>query len=140
MRLPPFPWMVVSALAIADETVDQLLYRPAIVKLFSWLPRWWLCDLARASMALDNPWQLGYWAAAGIAPGGACEACGRRAAIHVIGGDCDAKAQAAEPIWFLDKRPVYLCGWCSIRTPIRNQSDLDEAFREARARSIAWRW
>jgi len=80
-----FRWMVVRLLAIVDEALDQLLYRPAVVRLFSWLPRWWLCDVARVSMALDDRRRLGYWAAAGIAPGGVCEACGRRAAIHVVG-------------------------------------------------------
>ncbi len=135
--------MVVAAMAMADEALDELVYRPAVVKLFAWLPRWWLCDLAQASIALDDHWKLGYWAAAGIAPHGVCEACGRRAAIHVVGGrdpDCDAEAVPGEGVWFLDNRPVYLCGWCSIRTPIEDQTDLNAALAEARARSIAWRW
>jgi hypothetical protein len=143
MALASFRWIVVSALATADEALDQLVYRPAVVKLFSWLPRWWLCDLAQASMALDNRWKLGYWAAAGIAPSGVCEACGGRAAIHVVRGsvsDSDADAISSERVWFLDERPVYLCGWCSIRTPIQDQTDLNAALAEARARSIAWRW
>src|SRR6266702_832586 len=39
--------LVVAALAYADLAVDDVLYRPAVVKAFVWLPRWWLCDLAR---------------------------------------------------------------------------------------------
>jgi hypothetical protein len=40
----------VRLLATIDAALDKLLYRPAVVKLFCWLPRWWQCDLARASM------------------------------------------------------------------------------------------
>jgi hypothetical protein len=141
MGLPSFRSMVVNPLATVDDALDQLLYRPAVVKLFSWLPRWWLCDLARASTALDARWRLGYWATAGIAPGDACEACGRRAAIHIIGGShANADATPGEPVWFLDSGPVHLCDWCSIRTPIQDHTDLHAALTEARARSIAWRW
>jgi hypothetical protein len=134
--------MVVRVLATIDAALDELLYRPAVVKLFCWLPRWWQCDLARASMVLDDRWGLGYWTAAGIAPGSACDACGRRAAIHVVGGrDADDEAlPEGHPGWFLDNHPVHLCGWCSIRTPITDQPDLDAALQEARTRSIAWRW
>jgi hypothetical protein len=88
-------------------------------------------------MALDKHWKSGYWADAGIAPGGVCEACGRRAAIHVIGGsEVDADALPGEVVWFLYNRPVYLCGWCVIRTPIRDQADLDAALTESRAKSV----
>jgi hypothetical protein len=76
-------------MAVADEVIDEVLYRPAVVKAFAWLPRWWLCELAKVSMALDDCWGVGYWDEAGIAPGGPCEACGRRASIHVVGGLCD---------------------------------------------------
>lgn len=92
-------------------------------------------------MALDDRWRLGYWAAAGIAPSGVCEACGRRAAIHVVGGqDADEDALPGDQVGFLDSHPVYLCGWCPIRTPIQDRSDLDTALKEARTKSIAWRW
>ncbi len=130
-----FRWMVVRLLAIVDEALDQLLYRPAVVRLFSWLPRWWLCDVGRVSMALDDRRRLGYWAAAGIAPGGVCEACGRRAAIHVVGrSEWGEEALPGDAGWFLDNHPMYLCGWCSIRTPIEDQADLDAALKEAPAR------
>jgi len=32
-------------LAKIDEAVDEVLYRPAIVKAFIKLPRWWQCDV-----------------------------------------------------------------------------------------------
>jgi hypothetical protein len=92
---------VIRVLASLDDAVDQVLYRLAVVKLFCWLPRWWQCDLARASIVLDARWRVGYWAAAGISPDGSCEA---------------------------------------IRTPIRDEADLETAFAETRRRSIAWRW
>ena len=37
---------LVAMLAKADELLDEVLYRPAIVKASAWLPRWWRCDLA----------------------------------------------------------------------------------------------
>ena len=77
MALPSFRRMVVDALVTADAALHQLVYRPSVVKLFSWLQFWWLCDLAQASMALDNCWKRGYWAAASPAPRGVCQACDR---------------------------------------------------------------
>jgi hypothetical protein len=132
-------WQVVQTLGTVDGWLDQLLYRPAVVKLFTWLPRWWLCDLARLSIALDDRWGLGYWDAAGIAPGGACQACGRRAAIHVFGGlDPDDEPLPDDPVWFLDTHPVHLCGWCSLPSPIQDQAELDAMLKQARARSVTW--
>lgn len=80
---------VVSGLEKADEIVDEVLYRPVVVRAFRWLPRWWQCDLAKLSMALDDRWSSGWWENAWIAPGGPCDACGRRASIHVLGGPYD---------------------------------------------------
>ena len=59
-------------MAKADQALDEVLYRPAVVKPFQWLPRWWLCDLAKLSMRLDDRWAVGYWDDVGIAPGGPC--------------------------------------------------------------------
>ena len=129
---------VVRLLAKIDEAVDEVLYRPAVVKVFQWAPRWWLCDLAKLSMALDDHWNVGYWEDAGIVPGAPCEACGRRASIHVVGGwDGEERGEGGA---FLDDRPVYLCGWCQIRGDISSHEHLQAALTEARACSVAWRW
>lgn len=45
---------VVVAIAVIHGAFDEVLYRPAVVKAFSWLPRWWLCDPAKLSIALDE--------------------------------------------------------------------------------------
>ena len=37
-------------------------------------------------LTLDDRWQVGHWERAVIAPGRPCDACGRRALIHVVGG------------------------------------------------------
>ena len=60
---------VVAALAKLDEAVDEVLYRPLVVKLFVRAHRWWLCDLAKLSMVLADRWSIGYWDDVGIAPG-----------------------------------------------------------------------
>jgi hypothetical protein len=39
--------LIVKTLEATDEALDFVLYRPAIVKAFVWLPRWWRCDLAK---------------------------------------------------------------------------------------------
>ena len=119
--------IVVRALALADEAVDEVLYRPAVVKAFMWLPRWWLCDLAKLSMRLDERWAVGFWDDA-IVPGGPCEACGRRATIHVYG--------SVDP----ESRPICLCGWCHLAGPLADDSDVQRELALARAHSIAWRW
>lgn len=129
---------VVRVLAKIDEAFDEVLYRPAVVKLFQWVPRWWLCDLAKFSMALDDHWNVGYWDRVGIVPGEPCEACGRRASIHVVGGWNDDERGGGEG--FLDDRPVYLCGWCQLRGDINSQEELEAALADARTYSVAWRW
>ncbi len=119
------------ALAKTDEVFDEVLYRPAVVKAFAWLPRWWLCDLARLSVTLDDRWRTGYWHEDAIVPGGACEVCGRRAAIHVIGGRSDD--EILEPVGddamltersVLDDREIHTCGWCHLRGRILTEGDL----------------
>jgi hypothetical protein len=127
---------VVALLEKTDEAFDDLLYRPAVVKAFRWLPRWWQCDLARLSMKIDDRWKLGWWDDAGIAPGEACEACHRRAAIHVVGGLDDDEASGD----FLDDRPIYLCGWCHISGPLLTEEDVQRELVRARNSSVSWRW
>ena len=125
-------------MAKVDEALDEVLYRPAVVKAFSCLPRWWSCDLARLSMLLDDRWDLGYWERTGIAPGRPCDACGRRASIHVLGGRDDEFPDDGGS--FLDDHPVYLCGWCHLEGEINDPAQLEAALAEARRRSVSWRW
>ncbi len=94
-----------------DEALDQVLYRPAVVRAFLWVPRWWLCDLAKLSIWLDKRWSTGWWEEEGIEPGGPRQACGRRGAIHVLGGPGPGGEHFDD---FLETHPVYLCGWCPI--------------------------
>lgn len=130
---------IVLVLAKLDEAVDEVLYRPLVVRLFVWAPRWWLCDLARFSMALDDRWSVGYWDNVGIAPGDACEACGRRAAIHVYGGN--EEGEAIDPAeGFLGNRPVHVCGWCQLRGDIGSEQELQVVLAAARDDSVSWRW
>jgi hypothetical protein len=134
--------VVVATLAKADEIIDALAYRPAVVKAFTWLPRWWNCDLARMSIALDHRWGLGWWDEYG--PEGVCEACGRRAAWIVVGGwDEDLLGpRTADDDAFVDDRQVSLCGWCKFpQGPFpQTEGQLQEELRRARQDSIAWRW
>jgi hypothetical protein len=137
---------LIRAMALVDEALDEVLYRPAVVKAFMWVPRWWLCDLAKFSMALDDRWGVGYWDQANIAPGRPCEACGRRASIHVVGGPWDDETDEVDAEGdddfetFLDDRAVYLCGWCHVEGPILNEDDLKRELDAAARDSVAWRW
>ena len=128
--------IVVVVLAKVDEVLDVVLYRPAVVKAFLWLPRWWLCDLAKLSMRLDDLWGSGYWENA-IAPGDPCEACGRRASIHVYGGP-DTDLGAVHD--YMENHPVHVCGWCDLGGPMLSQADIERELALARADSVAWRW
>jgi hypothetical protein len=138
---------VVVSLAKADEVLDEVLYRPAVVKAFAWLPRWWLCDLAKLSVGLDGRWDIGYWDHDWIIPGGKCDACGRRASIHVYPGasdDSDDSVRAPPRLGPAipelpcpDGGDLYLCGWCHLRG---GGEDLASELRAAREDSVACRW
>ena len=129
--------LLVAVLAGADQALDALLYRPAVVRAFQWAPRWWLCDLAKLSMRLDDAWATGWWDADSWVPGGPCEACGRRAAIHVYGG----READDEPIGdFLEGRPVHTCGWCRLVGPMTSEADVQRELGRAGAESVSWRW
>jgi hypothetical protein len=116
--------------------VDEIAYRPAVVKLTEPLPRWWSCQFARASMWLDDRWGTGYWSSdeAPPAPEGLCDACGRRAAWLVVGGPGGSD--------YLADHPVELCGWCRLEfsSPPENQVELDRVLARAREQSVSWRW
>lgn len=122
--------------------IDAVLYRPAVVKLSAWLPRWWNCQLAHLSMRLDDRWGTGYWRSesAPAAPNGPCDACGRRAAWLMIGGaESDEELDTED---YLQLHPIQVCGWCRLDSSaqIESQADLDRALDEARGRSVTWAW
>jgi hypothetical protein len=129
--------LVVRALAKVDQGLDEILYRPAIVKAFVWMPRWWRCDLAKLSIALDKRWHVNWWTVDNAWPGDLCEACRRRASIHVYGGLEHDDAQLGD---FLESRPVQVCGWCRLDGPLGDEDDVQRELVLARDRSIAWRW
>jgi hypothetical protein len=98
-------------------------------------------------MSLDDRWETGYWSgdSAPAAPGGLCDACGRRAAWLIVGGRWgdDAPEGIYEGTSFLMENPVHLCGWCRFDpddTPIETYHDLDHALSNARQRSVVWAW
>lgn len=124
-------------------SIDAIAYRPAVVKGTLWLPRWWACHLAHASMRLDDRWGLGFWDSeeAPPAPDGPCDACKRRAAWMTVGGLEPGEAPS-EDATYLELHPVQLCGWCDLRftSPPENPQELKRALEDARARSVSWRW
>lgn len=139
---------IVRALNRMCLAVDEVLYRPAVVKLTQRLPRWWNCGLAHVSMKLDDRWGTGYWDsdAAPAAPNGPCDACGRRASWLVVGG-VNAEDGAGGPAGeqqgdYLAGHQVQLCGWCRLdtSTPPADRAALDRILAEARARSVSWSW
>ena len=126
---------IVRGLDLACRAVDGLAYRPAVVRATLRLPRWWNCELARLSVALDDRWHTGYWD--GWRPVGLCEVCGRRAAWFVLGGTSGASSSHRLP---LDDDALNLCFWCHLPMPITTETELDVASDRARSRSIAWAW
>ena len=73
-------------------------------------------------MRLDDLWRTGYWDNAGIAPGDPCEACGRRASIHVYGG---ADPDLGAVYDYMEDHPVHVCGWCHLGGPMLNEADVE---------------
>jgi hypothetical protein len=122
--------------------LDDFVYRPAIVRVGLPLPRWWNCELAKLSIKLDDAWGVGYWndETGPAVPGSPCEACGRRAAIFVVGGPLEEDGD--EDDIYLARRPVHLCGWCSLEpaAPIDSEEDLTKELTLARERSVSWKW
>ena len=71
--------------------------------------------------------------------GDPCEACTRRASIHVYGGP-DPGGEEEAFAHYLTTRPIHLCGWCSVGGPIENEADVKRELALARSDSVAWRW
>ncbi len=130
---------IVRSLNAACTAVDDIAYRPAVVRLALPLPRWWRCDLARLSMWLDDRWEVGWWNSsdAPAAPQGVYAACGRRAAWLEIGGRCADEEPDGS---YLEDHPVALCAWCKPDGPFDDAEQVAAALAEARARSISWSW
>ena len=124
--------------------VDEVLYRPAVVKLAERFPRWWTCELARLSMWLDDRWETGFWGSRHGPPDldGPCEACGRRAAWLVVWDWDDEDWGGVPPEGFNIRWPVQLCGWCKLDGQgfPASEEELDRALQRARHRSVSWRW
>lgn len=130
---------LVRALEIACRAMDEVLYRPAVVKAFAWVPRWWSCELAKLSITLDDRWGTSVWEGS-IVPGAPCGACGRRASISVIGGWDEDLGPEPEEDFFLNDREIPLCGWCHVRGRTSNEEELQRALSAACRDSVSWRW
>jgi hypothetical protein len=133
--------LLVIVLAKVDETIDSVLYRPAIVRFFLFLPRWWSCPLAKLSIRLDSLWGTDYWH---TAIGHMCEACGRRPSTRQLGGLDESEEVDDKSCYpFLNGRVVELCGWCRIdadNLPLLDEAHLKTLLEAAAADSVRWRW
>jgi len=144
-RRPPasvMAWkrMVVVGLNQMCVLVDDVVYRPAIVRLTLRLPRWWRCELGQLSVWLDERWGIGYWQTDDqrtLAPGDLCDVCGRRPAHLEVGGLWEDVEPEGD---FMESHPLRLCFWCQLDAPIESEEQLSTAIADARACSIAWRW
>ncbi len=132
--------MAIRALNQMCIWVDEVAYRPAVVKLAEPLPRWWNCQLAHASVKLDDRWGTGHWESWG--PGGPCDICGRRAAWLTIGGPIEPDEEHGPDATHLERHPIEVCLWCRLDSPwtVESRADLDRAVAEARAQTVCWRW
>jgi hypothetical protein len=141
--MPRLKLAIVRILNWLCTVIDALAYRPAVVKLTERLPRFWTCQAAHASMALDRRWRTGFWTSADApaVPGGPCDACGRRAALFTIGGWAEKTKNDIDRPYLAD-HVVQLCGWCCLDGNARpaDRAELDRALATARSRSVAWRW
>jgi hypothetical protein len=124
--------------------VDAIAYRPLVIHVTRRLPRWWSCELARLSMRLDTHWGTAYWAgeSAPAAPHGLCDACHRRAAWLVVGGEPYFEADAVDLDDYMTSHPVRLCGWCrlDLGDEERDADSLRRGLDRAGAASVGWRW
>jgi hypothetical protein len=134
---------VVHGLNSACEAVDEVAYRPAVVRLTLPLPRWWRCELAQLSMWLDERWHLGWWDTSDgrtVAPGGLCDICHRRPANLEVGGSSEDLG-VEDDGRYMESHPLRVCFWCQLPSGhIENDEQLAAAIADARTRSISWRW
>ncbi|HEY7281145.1 MAG TPA: hypothetical protein VID47_06065 [Actinomycetota bacterium] len=132
---------LVALLNNACRAVDEVLYRPAFVKVGMPLPRWWNCELARLSVRLDDRWQTEYWDTDWWHPGKVCDVCGRRASWLTTRDDDKDDLDDTEPSE-RDFPDLDTCFWCQVlpRAPITSRSEWDAAVEDARRRSVSWRW
>jgi hypothetical protein len=135
---------VVSGLDTACQLVDEVAYRPAVVRLTLPLPRWWRCELAKLSAWLDRRWGLEYWGSEReprtLAPAGLCDVCHRRPASLEAGGSW-ADLEVEDEGDYMESHPLRLCFWCKLpASPIENDAQLEAAVALTRSESISWRW
>ena len=126
---------IVRLLATADEAIDSLADRPAIVKATLNFPRWWMCDASRLSLALEERRSTDCWDPLDWRPGIPCEVCHRRPSIFEY-GDNKAPTGIDEPsAW-----PIRTCGWCLLSGKMSTPSEIQDEIMRARSLSISWRW
>jgi hypothetical protein len=137
---------VVTGLNRCCELVDEIAYRPAVIRLTLPLPRWWRCEFSHLSMRLDARWNLGLWDTGRertLAPGGECDICHRRPAMHEVGGSMEDLGVEADGS-YMEAHPLQTCGWCKLPYgEIGNDQQFAAGISDARARSISlrrWRW
>jgi hypothetical protein len=137
---------VVSGLNRSCELVDDVAYRPAVIRLTLPLPRWWRCELARLSMRLDERWHVGFWPTGDertLAPGGECDICHRRPAMYEVGGSSEDPGLEPDGS-YMGTHQLQTCAWCKLPDgEIDSDEQLASAIADARARSISlrrWRW
>lgn len=133
---------VVSGLNRSCELVDEVAYRPVVIRLTLPIPRWWRCDLAHLSMRLDARWNVGLWetgAERTLALGGECDICRRRPAVHEVGGSADDLGIEPDGS-YMEAHPLQTCAWCKLPNgEIESGEQLAAAMADARARSISFR-
>ncbi len=141
---------IVTALWRMDDYVDWILLRPVTVQLFSFLPRWWQCELAKLSERLDERWKTGVWniqldpnVNERLIVGPVCDACRKRASSVTVGpmgegGDTEGHEQG-----FFDTHEIGLCSWCAPEfrdEGIESEADLQKELERVRDRTVSWRW
>jgi hypothetical protein len=139
---------IIRTLYGACRLIDEVAYRPAVVKLTRCLPWFWCCQLAHLSIKLDERWQMGYWDASDAPPkpDRLCDACQRRAAWLEAGGHYDGIDGDGDDSKrdYMKSHPVNLCGWCHLDVdfdaPPQNAEELKLLLEDAASRSIEWRW
>jgi hypothetical protein len=113
---------IVCGLNETCALIDEIAYRPAVIRLTERLPFWWSCGLGRLSARLDTRWGTDIWGD-WAGPEAKCAACRRRAAWLVVGEG---------------ENEVALCGWCRLDSD--PELPMEERLARARERSVGWHW